>query len=217
MKKELLIFDFDGTIMNTIKELRHTMNQALKIHNFPELSLDDYRNSVNGNVDEVISNLLKDENSAENIQKVKETYLKLHVTPHEDLSEPFDGVYEMFKKLQENGLKLAINSNRYTESIKKYTDKFFPDITFIQIEGHNPPNPSKPDPHGINTILEKTAYKKSQAIYIGDSSTDIQTAKNAGIDCIIVNWGYSTKEKIDDEYVKKIIGDTEEICQYILN
>ncbi|RAP46011.1 MAG: hypothetical protein BZ136_08025 [Methanosphaera sp. rholeuAM74] len=124
-------------------------------------------------------------------------------------------MHEVLLEIQANDRLLAINSNRYTKSIKNYTSKFFSDVTFSDIQGHNPPNPSKPDAYGVNMILENTKTSKQDAIFIGDSSTDIQTARNAGVDCVLVNWGYSGNDELDDDYVLKVVVDASQILELL--
>lgn len=213
--KKLFIFDFDGTLFNTIKQLVHNMNQALTIHGFPELTLDEYKLAVGGNINQVISNVLQSNSSPDNIEAVKKTYLEIIKDYEDNLTRPFDGVEEILLYLQDNNIQLAINSNRYTYSIESYVNKFLKNINFIDIQGHEPPNPSKPDAYGINQILSKSEFNKEDVVYIGDSPTDIKTAKNAGIDCVIVTWGYADYELIEDDYILKRISKPEQLKKLI--
>lgn len=213
--KKLFIFDFDGTLFNTIEQLVYNMNQALHLHGYPVLTLDEYKLAVGGNVNQVISNVLGSYSSPENIEKVKKTYLEIVEDYEDTLTQPFEDIEEILRYLQENNIQLAINSNRYTYSIKSYVDKFLNNINFIDIQGHEPPNPSKPDAYGINQILQKTNIDKEDVVYVGDSPTDIQTAKNAGIDCVIVTWGYADYNLFDDDYVLKTISKPYELKELI--
>ena len=214
--KKLFIFDFDGTLFNTIGQLVNNMNQALMIHDFPELTLNEYKLAVGGNLNQVISNVLKSNNNEENLKKVKESYLEIIKDYEDNITRPFDDIEETLTYLQENNIQLAINSNRYTYSIKGYVNKYLKNINFIDIQGHNPPNPSKPDAYGINQILNKTMLNKEDVVYVGDSPTDIQTAKNAGIDCIIVTWGYADYDAMDDEYILTRISKPSQLKKLIL-
>lgn len=213
--KKLFIFDFDGTLFNTINQLVYNMNQALQTHNFPELNVEEYRNAVGGNVDQVISNVLGENSCPENIDKVKDTYLKIIEISEDNLSHPFEGISEILMYLQEKNIQMAVNSNRYTYSIEKYLNKYLDKISFLDIQGHTPPHPSKPDAYGVLQILDKTSLDKDEIVYVGDSYTDVQTAKNADIDCIIVDWGYSDYDNFSQEDILKIIHHPDELKEFI--
>lgn len=213
--KQLFIFDFDGTLFNTLDQLVYDMNQALQTHNYPTLTKNEYSMVVGGNLEHFISNALGKNSSTENIKKVKENYLEIIRRNEDNLTTPFDGITEILIYLQEKNIQLAINSNRYTYSINDYVNKFFKNINFLDIQGHNPPNPSKPDAYGVMEIIKKTSLEKEEIVYVGDSLTDVQTAKNAGIDCILVDWGYSDLEKYSDNYILEIIKNPEELKKFI--
>jgi len=127
---------------------------------------------------------------------------------------PFEGSHELLKELQENGILLAVNSNRLTYSLRYFVEKFFEDIDFVLIEGHDEINPSKPHPYGVNRIIEKANVSLEDAVYIGDSKTDIQTAKNAEIDCIVVKWGYGNKNDWENDYILECVDEFGEILKY---
>lgn len=213
--KKLFIFDFDGTLFNTVDQLVYNMNQALSIHNFPELTRSEYDNVVGGNLDQVISEVLGKNNNYENIRKVKESYLKIIDCYEDNLTIPFDGIIEILVYLQEHDVQLAINSNRYTRIIREYVDRYFSNVDFLEIQGHNPPCPSKPDAYGVFEIIKKTSFKKDEVVYVGDSFTDVLTAKNAGIDCILVDWGYGDFNNFSDEYILKIIHNPNELKEFV--
>ena len=210
MMKKLAIFDFDGTLFNSVDDVFECFNKALTIHNFPTLTYDEFVVRLGGNIDEITSLVLKDKNTPENIELIKNTYEKLYSASDKPNTLPYPEISLVLKNLQDKNIILSINSNRKTDSIKYFTDKFLPEINFEIIEGHNPRNPSKPHPFGVNEIISKTKVKLDEAIYIGDSKTDIKTAENVGIDCIIVKWGYGSKE----DYIKDSIERPSEILNY---
>ena len=105
-------------------------------------------------------------------------------------------------------------SNRKNDSLNYYVDKFFGDIDFVAIEGHNPDYPSKPSPFAVNKMMDKHNLSKQDCIYIGDSITDIRTSRNAGIDCLLVNWGYGRGDAFEDGYPMDVIGNASEILKY---
>ena len=212
--KKLCIFDFDGTLFDSVNDVVKCFNQALTLYDFPTLTREEYIGFLGGNIDDIVSRALKDKNTPENMEIIKETFLDFYESSKRELSVPFPGSHDILRQLQENDVLIAINSNRFTYSIEYFVDNFFSDIDFMQIEGHNLGFPSKPDPHGVNKIIEKADVALDEAIYIGDSITDIKTAENAGIDCVIVKWGYGAKTDWENEYILDAIDDFSQILDY---
>lgn len=212
--KKLAIFDFDGTIFNSITDVIICFNKALSVNGFSTLTYEEYIEILGGNIDELVSLSLKDKNTPENMELVKNTYDEIYGTSNRENSLPFDGMHEVLLELQKKGILLAINSNRKNDSIKKFIGKYYSDIDFKAIEGHNPAYPSKPRPCGVKKMLHKLKVSKDDAIYIGDSSTDIKTAKNAEIDCVIVKWGYGDPEDYVDEYILDAIEKPSDIFNF---
>ena len=212
--KSFAIFDFDGTLFDSVNDVMICLNEALSMHGFPTLSHDEYVRRLGGNINEIVSLVLKDNSTDENIETVRESYDVIYDASPKDKTVPFDGMEDVLLNLQDQGITLAINSNRSEDSIRHFTDSFWPDINFALIEGPNPAYPSKPSPCGIERMQRKFNVTGDEQIYIGDSFTDIQTAKNAQIDCLIVKWGYGFKEDYEDGYPLEIIEDASEILKY---
>ena len=214
MKKRYVIFDFDGTLFNTVDDVIINFNRVLKANGFPTLTRDEYIERLGGNIDEIVSLILNDRNTPENIELIKREYGKLYVDSKKENSKPFPDVLNLLMDLERKGVLIAINSNRTTPSIKEFVEKYLSDIDFLEIEGHNLDYPSKPSPFGVNRIIEKAGVSLDDAIYIGDSKTDIKTAKNAGIDCVIVKWGYGNQKDYENEYILGTVDNTSEILNY---
>lgn len=212
--KKLAIFDFDGTLFNSVDDVVKCFNEALTIYDFPTLTREEFIGNLGGAIDEIVSLALKDNDTCEYHDSVKNTYLKIYYGSKKENTLPFPGSHELLKELQSKDVLLAINSNRFTDSLEFFVNKFFGDIDFVLIEGHNYDTPTKPSPEGIFKIVKKAGVSIDDAIYIGDSSTDILTAKNAGIDCLIVEWGYGNEKDFEDEYILGVIGDVFEILEY---
>ena len=212
--KRLAIFDFDGTLFDSVCDVVISFNRALELHDLPTLTRDEYIPCLGGNIDEIVALVLGDNCTPENHKIVKRDYLNFYNSSKKELTVPFNGAKRTLLELQKNDVLLAINSNRLTYSLEEFVEKYFSDIDFTDIQGHEYPNPSKPDPYGINQIIEKAKISPDEALYIGDSKTDIETAKNAGIDCIIVKWGYGNPEVWKDEYILGCVDDFDEIINY---
>ena len=212
--KKLAIFDFDGTLFNTVDDVIINFNIALEANGFPTLTHEEYIERLGGNIDEIVSLILKNKNTPENIELIKREYGKLYDKSDKENSLPFSGMKDLLMELEDMGVLLAINSNRTTPSIKLFVEKHLSEIDFLEIEGHNPDCPSKPSPDGVYRIIEKAGVELGDAVYIGDSKTDIKTAQNAGIDCVIVRWGYGNKNDYENEYILGSVGSVREILDY---
>ena len=212
--KKLAIFDFDGTLFNSVDDVVICFNQTLEIYNFPTLTKEEYFECLGGNIDEIVSLVLGKNNSVENIEKVKKTYLDLYNPSPKEHTLPFPEAHECLKKLQEKGVLLAVNSNRLNYSLKYFVEKFFKDIDFVLVEGHNEDYPSKPNPFGVENILRKANVGLDEAVYIGDSKTDIETAQNAGMDCIVVKWGYGNQKDYENDYILEAVDEFDDILKY---
>ena len=212
--KKLAIFDFDGTLFNSVDDVVICFDKTLEIYNFPTLTKEEYFECLGGNIDEIVSLVLGKNNSVENIEKVKKTYLELYNPSPKEHTLPFPEAHECLKKLQEKGVLLAVNSNRLNYSLKYFVEKFFKDIDFVLVEGHNEDYPSKPNPFGVENILRKANVGLDEAVYIGDSKTDIETAQNAGMDCIVVKWGYGNQKDYENDYILEAVDEFGDIQKY---
>lgn len=213
--KRLAIFDFDGTLVDSVWDVEICFNQTLESLGFPTLTHEEYLDRLGGNIDEIVSLILNDENTPENIELVKDAYGKLYSASPKDNTLPFPNTHEILRILQDRGLFLAVNSNRKNDSLNHYLDKFFADIEFVAVEGHNDSYPSKPSPCAVERILDELGIAGDDAIYVGDSMTDIKTAQNAGIDCVLVSWGYGRRDAFESEYPLKTVDDACELLEII--
>ncbi len=215
--KKLCIFDFDGTLFDSLTDVVKCFNKTFEKLGLDTFDREFYKRSVGGNMDQIVSKLLQDKNTPVNMTKVKDTYAKIYDADLKENTCLFEGMLDVLEQLQEEGMILAINSNRSAESIKEFVNKFADNINFIDIQGPIPTEASKPDPYGVNTIIKKAEMSKEDCVYIGDSITDILTAKNAGIDCILVTWGYGIDDVYENEYPIAIVNNKEELMNSIKN
>ena len=209
--KKLYIFDFDGTIFDSVDDVIVCFNKSLSLNGFPILTRDEYIACLGGNIDELTSLILGENSTQENIDLIKNTYKKVYTEYKKENTAPFKGIKNVLEKLQDENIILAINSNRKTYSINYFVDKYLPSIDFVSVEGYCDENPSKPDPAGVNKIIEKVGVDLNEVVYIGDSYKDIETARNAGIDCVIVKWGYGNSDDYKNPYILKAIDNVDDI------
>ena len=213
--KKLAIFDFDGTLFDSICDVLVCFNRALKFHGFPALTREELIPCLGGDIDQIVSLVLGDMSTPQNVETLKETYLNCYNSSGKDMTVPFPDAHELLKRLQERNVLLAVNSNRLNYSLNEFVGKYFSDIDFVAIEGQSSSTPAKPDPYGVSRIIEKTGLDAGDAVYIGDSLTDIETARNAGIECIIVKWGYGLKKDFENEYISRLADDFSDLDSMI--
>ena len=166
--KRLAIFDFDGTLFDSVCDVVICFNKALTVHNLPTLTREEYLGCLGGNIDEITSLVLGDNLNEDNLETVKNTYLDFYNSSKKEHTVPFPKAHEILKELQEKNILLAVNSNRLNYSLNEFINNYFEDIDFLEIEGHDYPNPSKPDPYGVNKIIKKANVENSEVLYIGD-------------------------------------------------
>ena len=202
--KKLVIFDLDGTLLNTIKDLAFSTNYALQENHFPTHEVEEYNYFVGNGIYKLFERALpENERTPENIGKVKEKFIEHYSKHNADYSVPYEGIEEMLSALQAKGIQLAVASNKYQAGTAHLVARFFPNIHFTAVFGQREGVPTKPDPSVIHEILEMAQVSKEDTLYIGDSHVDMQTAINSEVDACGVRWGFrpSTIEPFNPKFV----------------
>ena len=198
MAKKLVIFDLDGTLLNTITDLAMATNQALEQLGFPTHSEEAYKIFVGNGIDILFERALPEtERNAENILKMRALFLPYYQIHNSDFTAPYFGILNTLQTLKQNGIKLAVATNKYHEAAIEVMDNYFPEIEFDVVFGHREGYLPKPDPAIVFDILEFCKIdNKSDAIYVGDTSVDMQTAKNADMLAVGVLWGFRPADEL---------------------
>lgn len=215
--KKLLIFDFDGTLVDTFTDAGIYYNKALKEYGFPEHSIEEYKYLMGGSLEEVVTRILPENNRTEvNINNVKNYYWNNYPSSKKENTKPYNGIVELLKNLQKNKIKIAINTNKKQEMVENLCTNLFGNIKFDCIAGNSEKYPPKPNPAGVKYIIDNCQVVAEDCIYIGDSKYDFETAENAGIDAILVTWGAYKKDYECHKKVKYIVNEPEDIIKHIL-
>lgn len=192
---DTIIFDLDGTLLDTVDDLLDSVNYALDSCGYPKRTKEEVRLAVGNGVYTLIERMLPNGKFNPDIydvlEKFKEYYLQIKVSK----TKPYDGIIELLKKLKEKNYKIGIVSNKFDKGTKLHSKLYFDNlIDYAQGEDELNGIIRKPNPIGVYKVIKELNSKIENCIFVGDSEVDIQTAKNAGIPCISVLWGLKTKE-----------------------
>ncbi len=215
--KKLIIFDLDGTLLNTIADLAHSTNFALESNGFPTHEIEEYKYFVGNGINKLFERALPEgEKSEENIAKVRNVFLVHYDRHNADHSRPYEGMVELLEQLQKKGIKLAVASNKYQAATEKLVPHFFPTVSFVVILGQREGINPKPDPTIVHDILSVANVTKEETLYVGDSNVDMQTAINSGVDACGVAWGFRPVAELGAYHPKYIAHKAADILSYII-
>lgn len=201
MKKKLAIFDMDGTILDTLDDLTDSINYALSYCGFPEHTNDDVRKFVGNGILKLVKRSVPPYAAEADIEKVFQVfkdYYKLHCR---DKTRPYPGIVDVIETLKEKGYLIAVVSNKADFAVQELCLRYFPGLIDYAV-GERDGIKKKPAPDSVLSVMEVLNVRAEESIYIGDSDVDIATAKNAGICCLTVTWGFR-----DCEYLKQCGAD----------
>ena len=215
--KSLLIFDLDGTLLNTIADMAESANFALTKCGFPTHETSAYRFFIGNGINKLFERILpEDEKNQENILELRKYFLEHYEIHNSELTVPYAGITELLLKLQSAGIMLAVASNKYHKATEKLVKHFFPGILFVAVFGQREGIAVKPDPTIIHDILAKAKVNRTEEVlYIGDSGVDMQTAQNAGVEACGVTWGFRPRTELLEFSPRYIVDKTEEISSII--
>lgn len=195
--KQLVIFDLDGTLLNTIADLAEAVNRALVACGFAEHPTDAYRFFVGDGVSKLFERALPPEaRTAENIARIRTHFIPYYDAHNADLSRPYEGIVELLAELQSRGVKMAVASNKYQAATQKLVSHYFSDTDFVAVFGQREGVAIKPDPQIIFDVLEVAGVTPEDMLYVGDSNVDMQTGPRAGVDTVGVSWGFRPREEL---------------------
>ena len=195
----LIIFDLDGTLINTIDDLGEACNHALSVCGFPTHKIEDYPRLVGNGINRLIERALPQEHRNEaTVLRLREHFVPYYDAHNCDLTRPYDGIPELLKALKAAGHTLAVASNKYQAATEKIVAHYFPN-TFDVVLGEREGIPRKPDPQIVWDIIHRLsplASHLSPMYYIGDSLVDAETAKAAKLPFVACTWGFCTREQL---------------------
>ena len=211
--KKLVIFDLDGTLLNTIGDLADAVDYVMRSRNLPEHTNAEYRQMVGGGIKRLVERALPQElaNNEAYVEECVTQFRRYYVDNIDRHTIPYEGIPELLRKLQNEGVMLAVASNKFQHGTDRLVAKFFSDIEFIAIEGNREGAPLKPNPEIVHNILSKAGVERKDAVMVGDSGIDIRTAAAAGIDSVGVSWGFRFAEELYDAGATTVASSIEEL------
>lgn len=215
MKYKAVIFDMDGTILNTLEDLKNATNYSLRQFGMPERSLEEVRMFVGNGIRKLVERAVPSSTSEEKIAQVFDVFLEYYEIHSADNTSPYPGILELVEKLKKSGIKTAISTNKADVPAQELGREYFNGI-FDLIVGQQDGLKVKPAPDSVNKILSILDIQKKDAIYIGDSDVDVQTAKNSGLDFIGVSWGFRGREFLEKNGAKNIVDNANEILDLVI-
>ena len=198
MKYQAVIFDLDGTLLDTLEDLRSSVNHALEHFGLPGRSLEEIRTFVGNGVRNLMTKAVPGGTDEPRFEEIFAEFKSHYAVHWRDFTRPYDGAVELVEELYRRGLKLAVVSNKSDAEVKNLCKEFFGEHILV-VRGEVPGVPRKPAPDAVLLALEGLGMERSQALYVGDSEVDVRTARNTEVDCVAVTWGFRSRDELAHE------------------
>ena len=206
------IFDLDGTLLDTLDDLAASVNYALRTHGMPGHSTDDVRRFVGNGVRKLMERAVPDGADNPLFEEAFATFRQHYMTHSLDTTRPYKGIPETLAALKARGCRLAVVSNKMMAATQSLCSHFFPDTIEVAIGEHEADGiRKKPAPDTVIAALDALGVGKERAVYVGDSDVDIQTARNSGLPCISVLWGFRDRDFLKQHGAESFISTPSEL------
>lgn len=216
MKYKLIVFDLDGTLVNSLTDLAIAVNEGLKKAGLKTHKIEKYQKFVGNGRENLIDRAMGESFNDERLRNiVKETFDTFYKAHCNDNTTSYKGCEKLLFELKKSGVKTAVLSNKPDEFVRGILNKIYPGYNFDSAWGKKPEYPVKPDPKALNAVLNELNINKLECLYIGDSEVDVLTAKNAGVAMLGVDWGFRTRKELIDAGAQVVVSSADEILGYI--
>jgi len=214
MKYKAIIFDLDGTILNTLEDLTDSLNYSLTKYNLPKRSQTEFKSFLGNGIRKLTERGCPVETDISVIDNVYNNFKEYYITHCSVKTHAYDGVEKLLRYLKDSGYKLAVVSNKSDNAVKILCEKYFVDL-FDIVKGEISGTPRKPSPESVYEVMEKFDCNKSEIVIVGDSEVDFNTAKNAEIDCVLVDWGFRDRDFLIQIGGQNIVSNIYELKSFI--
>lgn len=218
MKKyNTILFDLDGTLLNTLEDLAGAVNHVLKTNNEPERTIDEVRRFVGNGIRKLMIRAVPDGEDNPTFEQQFKEFSSYYLAHDMEKTDVYSGIPELLQELNARGISTAIVSNKYQPAVTDLADHYFKGMVSTAV-GQSDKIRKKPAPDMVYEALDRMGIdkeKKDGILYVGDSDVDSQTAANAGLDCILCSWGFRDIELLKQQKAEAIISSPEELLKYV--
>lgn len=215
MKFSLAVFDMDGTILDTLEDLRDSLNVILEKYGYPVRTLEEVRCFVGNGILRLIEQAVPADCDKETVRKIYEDFIPYYREHSTDKTRPYEGIVTLLSDLKKSGMKLAVVSNKADAAVQDLCVQYFDGLFDIAV-GEREGMTKKPAPDMVELVLDALAVSKEDAVYIGDSEVDVATAKNSGLHLCAVEWGFRDISVLKEHGAEHIFADTIALKDYLL-
>lgn len=212
-----VIFDLDGTLLNTIDDLADCCNWVCRNHGWPERTVAEYQYFVGRGMANLVRQFVPEPwRTPEGVQEILQEYMPYYAAHKEDRTAPYPGIVPMLARLQQAGVRMAVLSNKAHSATAPIIESYFPGV-FFRVQGAVDGLPLKPEPDLVYRLMERMGAGLEDTLFVGDSDVDVRTAKNAGLPVCGVLWGFRTKAELEAEKPDFLAATPEELAGRILS
>lgn len=209
-----ILFDLDGTLLDTLGDLRDAVNYAMDCWGYPRRTTEEVRRFLGNGAAALVACSLPENVEETSRSRALNTFRSYYSTHSQELTRPYPGIRELLAALREKKIPMAVISNKMDPAVKPLCEHYFPG-TFPVAVGERPGVAKKPAPDGVIRAAEELGVSLADCIYVGDSEVDLETARNAGIPCLSVTWGFRDREFLREQGAKMLIGHPMELIPYL--
>ena len=211
---ESVLFDLDGTLLNSLEDIRDSVNEILNRYHYPQRTLEQIRSFVGNGAINLIRRALPEEAKEQEIERCLQEYSDYYHEHSRNKTCPYNGIIDLLEQLGEKGIRLGVVSNKDEATVKDLCESYFPGLLSVAV-GDSQGYQKKPAPDNIMRAIVQLQTEKETTLYVGDSEVDIETARNCALDSVLVSWGFREKEVLLQKGAKTIIDYPNELLQFL--
>ena len=215
MKYDLVIFDLDGTLLNTLEDLAYACNGALAAFGFPERRMDEVRRFIGNGVARLIQRAVPEDTEPDTVRQVLDRFKALYLEQADVHTRPYPGIVQLLTDLRAAGIRVAVNSNKVDAATQLLCKSHFDGLIDLAL-GERADIPKKPAPDGAQYVMSALNVQPERTLYVGDGDADLLTARNARIDAAWVSWGFRTPAELQGLAIPRSFDTAEALERFIL-